>query len=95
MKIGILGTGGVAQTLARRWSVSGHEITLGARDPASKEALGFPIASIEAVLASHDVVANATPAIFQVSRRATSRSVNSTSSATRTSPTPSGSAELA
>lgn len=41
MKVGVLGTGGVAQTLARRWSVSGHEITLGSRDAASKEGLGF------------------------------------------------------
>jgi predicted dinucleotide-binding enzyme len=32
MEIGILGTGGVAQTLARRWSEAGHQITFGSRE---------------------------------------------------------------
>ena len=37
MRLAILGTGNVAQTLARHWLAVGHEITLGSRDPASKE----------------------------------------------------------
>jgi 8-hydroxy-5-deazaflavin:NADPH oxidoreductase len=61
MEIGILGTGGVAQTLARRWSVAGHQVTLGSRDPSSKGDLGSPVAPLIEVVADHDVVVNATP----------------------------------
>lgn len=61
MEIGILGTGGVAQTLARRWSSAGHQITLGSRDPSSKSNLGHPVASLAAVVADHPVIVNATP----------------------------------
>jgi 8-hydroxy-5-deazaflavin:NADPH oxidoreductase len=61
LKIGILGTGGVAQTLARRWSVAGHQVTLGSRDPSSKGDLGSPVAPFIDVVADHDVVVNATP----------------------------------
>lgn len=35
MDIGIIGTGSVGATLARRWHAAGHTITLGARDPAA------------------------------------------------------------
>ena len=61
MEIGILGTGGVAQTLARRWSVAGHQVTFGSRDPSSKSALGSPVVPLTDVVADHDVVVNATP----------------------------------
>ena len=61
MLIGILGTGNVAQTLARRWSAAGHEITYGSRDPASKGALDAPVTSLAAAVAGSDVVVNATP----------------------------------
>jgi predicted dinucleotide-binding enzyme len=61
MQIGILGTGNVAQTLARGWSAAGHEITFGSRDPASKGDIGAPVASLTAVVADNDVVVNATP----------------------------------
>jgi 8-hydroxy-5-deazaflavin:NADPH oxidoreductase len=61
MEIGILGTGGVAQTLARRWSVAGHQVTLGSRDPSSKGDLGSSVAPLLDVVADHDVVVNATP----------------------------------
>jgi hypothetical protein len=61
MEIGILGTGGVEQTLARRWSVAGHKVTLGSRDPSSKGDLGSPVAPLIDVVADHDVVVNATP----------------------------------
>ena len=35
MDIGIIGTGSVGATLARRWHSAGHTITLGARDPSA------------------------------------------------------------
>ena len=46
MQLGILGTGNVAQTLARRWSAAGHEITFGSRDPAARSALDAPVTSL-------------------------------------------------
>jgi predicted dinucleotide-binding enzyme len=61
MQIGILGTGGVAQTLGRRWSAAGHEITFGSRDPSSKGDFGFPVVSLVSAVADHSVVVNATP----------------------------------
>ena len=61
MQLGIMGTGNVAQTLARRWSAAGHQITFGSRDPASKSALDAPVTSLAAAVADNDVVVNATP----------------------------------
>jgi hypothetical protein len=61
MEIGILGTGGVAQTLARHWSAAGHQITFGSRDPSSRGGLDFPVAPLAATVADHNVVVNATP----------------------------------
>jgi predicted dinucleotide-binding enzyme len=61
MELGILGTGGVAQTLAKRWSASGHQVTYGSRDPSSKGGLGFPVVPLAAAVADHDIVVNATP----------------------------------
>jgi 8-hydroxy-5-deazaflavin:NADPH oxidoreductase len=61
MKIGILGTGGVAQTLARRWAAAGHQITLGSREPSSKGSLGLPVIPVAAAVGDNDVVVNATP----------------------------------
>jgi hypothetical protein len=39
MKIGILGSGVVAQSLAQGWSRHGHEVRIGTRDPQSKPEL--------------------------------------------------------
>jgi predicted dinucleotide-binding enzyme len=61
MQIAIMGTGNVAQMLARRWSAAGHKITFGSRDPASASALDAPVASVADAVAGHDVVVNATP----------------------------------
>jgi predicted dinucleotide-binding enzyme len=61
MRLAILGTGNVAQTLARRWSAAGHEITFGSRDPASKVGLDAPVTSSATAVAGTDVVVNATP----------------------------------
>jgi predicted dinucleotide-binding enzyme len=61
VQIGILGTGNVAQTLARGWSAAGHRITFGSRDPASKGTIGAPVTSLAAAAAENDVIVNATP----------------------------------
>jgi hypothetical protein len=61
MKIGILGTGNAARTLARRWLAAGHQVTFGSRDPAAKGDLGAPVASLADAVAGNDVVVNATP----------------------------------
>lgn len=73
MRIGILGTGNVAQTLARRWSEAGHQVVFGSRDPASRTAssagslaaslaeLGAPVVSLTDAVAGSEVVVNATP----------------------------------
>lgn len=59
MRLAILGTGNVAQTLARRLSETGHEVTFGSRDPASRTGLDAPVTSLAD--AGNDVVINATP----------------------------------
>ena len=60
MKIGILGTGNVAQLLATAWGKAGREITLGSRDPSSKR-LDFPVKTLADTVRWADVVVNATP----------------------------------
>ena len=61
MRLAILGTGNVAQTLARRLSETGHEVTFGSRDPASRTGLDAPVTSLPDAVAGNDVVINATP----------------------------------
>jgi predicted dinucleotide-binding enzyme len=61
MRIGILGTGNVATTLARHWLAAGHQVTLESRDPASRDSLGVPVTSLREAVAGSDVVVNATP----------------------------------
>jgi predicted dinucleotide-binding enzyme len=58
MKIGILGTGHVAGLLAAAWQKAGHDITLGSRDPGSKQ-LDFPVDTLAATARGADVVVNA------------------------------------
>lgn len=41
MKIGILGTGEVGQTLARKLAANGHDVLMGARSATNEKALGF------------------------------------------------------
>lgn len=45
MKIGVLGTGSVGQTLASRLAELGHDVTMGARDPANGTAAAWAAAS--------------------------------------------------
>lgn len=61
MRIGVLGTGRVARTMAAAWSTAGHELSLGSRDPRSKS-LDFPVRPHVEVVANADVVVNARPA---------------------------------
>jgi predicted dinucleotide-binding enzyme len=61
MRLAILGTGNVAQTLARRLSETGHEVTFGSRDPASRSGLTAPVTTLADAVAGNDVVINATP----------------------------------
>lgn len=61
MDIAILGTGNVAQTLARAWRAAGHQVTLGSRDPAAKADLDGPVAALADAVAGAEVVVNATP----------------------------------
>jgi 8-hydroxy-5-deazaflavin:NADPH oxidoreductase len=61
MEIGILGTGRVAQNLARRWAAAGHQITFGSREPTSKGGLDFPVVPVLAAVTENHVVVNATP----------------------------------
>jgi predicted dinucleotide-binding enzyme len=59
MRIAILGTGRVAQTLAAGLQRAGHDVVLGSRDPANRSELPAPaLASDEAVVGA-DVVVNA------------------------------------
>ena len=67
MKIGILGTGNVAQLLATAWGKAGREITLGSRDPSSKR-LDFPVKTLADTVRWADVVVNATPRFGRRSR---------------------------
>lgn len=61
MRIGILGTGNVAQTLARRWAAAGHQIRFGSRNPVGKDGLGAPVTTLAGAVAESEVVVNATP----------------------------------
>jgi 8-hydroxy-5-deazaflavin:NADPH oxidoreductase len=58
MKIGILGTGKVANILAGAWQGAGHEITLGSRNPDAKR-LAFEVRSLPDCVAGADIVVNA------------------------------------
>ena len=58
MKIGILGSGHVAGLLAAAWQKAGHDITLGSRDPGSKQ-LDFAVDTLAGTARGADVVVNA------------------------------------
>jgi predicted dinucleotide-binding enzyme len=60
VRIGILGTGQVAQILAATWSAAGHDVMLGSRNPDAKS-LSYPVAGLADTVTSADVVVNATP----------------------------------
>ncbi|MDK1472310.1 NAD(P)-binding domain-containing protein [Streptomyces sp. 549] len=61
MRIGLLGTGHVAQALAQGWSTAGHDVLLGSRRPEQRADLGPAVAGLEAAAAHAEVLVNATP----------------------------------
>ena len=66
MRIAILGTGRVAQTLAAGLLRAGHDVVFGSRDPESRTELPAPVlASADAVVGA-DVVLNAVPGVDTV-----------------------------
>lgn len=58
MKLGILGTGHVAQLLATVWQKAGHDITLGSRNPDSKH-IAFPVKTLVKTASEADIIVNA------------------------------------
>lgn len=72
MRIGVLGTGVVGQTLATRLAELGHEVVMGSRDPANEKAVAWADrtggrAGSFADAASHgEVVVNATGGVNSV-----------------------------
>ena len=70
MKIGILGTGNVAQLLATAWGKAGHEVNLGSRDPGSKR-LDVPVKTLADTVGWADVVVNATPGVASLATLST------------------------
>lgn len=61
MKIGIMGTGSVAQALAKGLADAGHSITFGSRQPESRTDLAHPVANLNQTAQNADVIVNATP----------------------------------
>jgi predicted dinucleotide-binding enzyme len=67
MNIAIIGAGNVGGTLARRWADIGHQVTIGAQDPASDksrtlaQSLKLPVVSLAEAARSADALLLATP----------------------------------
>jgi 8-hydroxy-5-deazaflavin:NADPH oxidoreductase len=59
MRIAILGTGRVAQTLAGALVGAGHDVVIGSRDPANRSGLPAPVVTSAASVVDADVVVNA------------------------------------
>jgi predicted dinucleotide-binding enzyme len=72
MKIGVLGTGSVGQVIATRLAELGHEVTMGARDPANATAAawaaghGARSGDFAAAAAGAELVVNATAGAHSV-----------------------------
>ncbi|WP_405694543.1 NADPH-dependent F420 reductase [Streptomyces sp. NBC_01185] len=66
MRIGLLGTGNVAQALARGWSAAGHDVLLGSRFPKERTETGFPVEGLSETAAHAEVLVNATPGAVSV-----------------------------
>ncbi len=63
--IGVIGSGRIGGTLARKWAAAGHDVTFGARDPSKVAALageiGGSATSVEDAVAAGEVVLFAIP----------------------------------
>ncbi|WP_436775805.1 NADPH-dependent F420 reductase [Yinghuangia sp. YIM S09857] len=61
MDIGIVGTGNVAQAVARGWVAAGHDVVLGSRVPEGRVGLPAPVVSVAEAVVHGRIVVNATP----------------------------------
>jgi predicted dinucleotide-binding enzyme len=65
MRIGLLGTGNVARSLATGWQAAGHDVVLGSRSPkergAAVEPAGFSVVGLGEAAGHGEVLVNATP----------------------------------
>ncbi|WP_413752119.1 NAD(P)-binding domain-containing protein [Streptomyces sp. R-74717] len=43
MRLGLLGSGNVAQALATAWATAGHDVVMGSRRPKGRTAPGIPV----------------------------------------------------
>jgi 8-hydroxy-5-deazaflavin:NADPH oxidoreductase len=60
MRIGILGTGRVANAVGNGWAAAGHDVVLGSRTPVERKDLDLPTVGLRDAAAHGDVVVNAT-----------------------------------
>lgn len=66
MRIAILGTGGVAQTLAAGLLRAGHDVVFGSRDPGNRTGLPARVLASADAVAGADVVLNAVPGVATI-----------------------------
>ncbi|MFB8024316.1 NADPH-dependent F420 reductase [Streptomyces sp. NPDC056465] len=66
MRIGLLGTGNVAQALAQGWNAAGHDVLLGSRHPEERKESDLPVAGLPETAAHAEVLVNATPGAVSV-----------------------------
>jgi predicted dinucleotide-binding enzyme len=66
MRIAILGTGRVAQTLAAGLGRAGHDVVLGSRDPANRSGLPAPVLASPDAVVGADVVINAVQGVDSI-----------------------------
>ena len=67
MRIAILGTGGVAQTLGAALVRAGHDVVFGSRDPAHRTGLPAPVQRSAQAVVGADVVLNAVQGVDTLS----------------------------
>ncbi len=67
MRIAILGTGGVAQTLATALLRAGHDVVFGSRDPAHRTGLPAPVQGSAHAVVGANVVLNAVQGVDTLS----------------------------
>ncbi|WP_181767407.1 NADPH-dependent F420 reductase [Streptomyces albidus (ex Kaewkla and Franco 2022)] len=66
MRIGLLGTGHVARSLATKWATAGHGVVLGSRRPEEHAGSSLAVTSLRDAAARGDVVVSALPGTVTV-----------------------------
>ncbi|MCX5339113.1 NADPH-dependent F420 reductase [Streptomyces atratus] len=61
MRMGLLGSGNVAQALATAWATAGHDVVMGSRRPKDRTAPGIPVTGPREAAEHGEVLVNATP----------------------------------